>query len=833
MDWFLAFAFVISRCLKNSSPGAHLPPYNSSMRTFTLLASLLWTTSLSPCASHAAFYQPATAQTPPSQSASTSSPDLSGISEVVAPGTPGALTVWGPHATVLVAGEDRALFLPVAVSAQAHDEKGLPTGRIVAFAHTGYLDASSKAIADTALFLDRCLSWAVPTNTPKRIACFNSDLANHLISKGHAATTLKGKNWHKSLKRADFDALFFVGNNLSPEQVDAMAAFSASGGALLLAQTAWAWNANARDGILSNPLNRLCTKTRAGIAWTQATTEKTGTTGFLVPPPSKDPAPLLLTAQPALEALIAANAASTAQKPSFAIKQASATLVAAARHLPTDDLLLRPRLESLLMQHAKDLVPTAKTPLNESRPLARALLAFQVAYLDSLPVEKITPHPAAAAFPGEVPSRDLAPRTTPARTVTVQLDTPKWHSTGLYAPPGEVILIKAMTPLPSGKSPLQVRIGCHKDQLWHHSKWERVPEITHTWPLTDQNTRIASPYGGLVYIDVPERAGGVGGVGGVEDPSLSTNALTFSIAGAVEAPLFVLGKTSPEAWRTTLRNAPAPWAELATDKVILSVPSSAIRTLDDPTVLMQHWDRILDAAADLATIPHTRKRPERYVPDQQISAGYMHSGYPIMTHMDAVEDMVDPEKLGLTHKRASWGLFHELGHNHQVSDWTFDGTGEVTVNLFTLYIMETVCGQPISAGHDALGKRALMVAKFQDDRKGGPSHDRWKSEPFLALIMYQQLREAFGWEVYKQVFAEYRDLKADQRPKSQQDKRDEWMIRFSKACGHNLGPFFEAWKVPTTQAARDGLKDLPVWLPKDWPGPLNAAADQPASTEPK
>jgi len=39
-----------------------------------------------------------------------------------------------------------------------------------------------------------------------------------------------------------------------------------------------------------------------------------------------------------------------------------------------------------------------------------------------------------------------------------------------------------------------------------------------------------------------------------------------------------------------------------------------------------------------------------------------------------------------------WGLFHELGHNHQSADWTFAGAGEVTVNLFTLYIFDKVCG---------------------------------------------------------------------------------------------------------------------------------------------
>ena len=33
-----------------------------------------------------------------------------------------------------------------------------------------------------------------------------------------------------------------------------------------------------------------------------------------------------------------------------------------------------------------------------------------------------------------------------------------------------------------------------------------------------------------------------------------------------------------------------------------------------------------------------------------------------------------------------WGQFHEAGNNHESSHRTFDGTVEVTVNLFTLYV---------------------------------------------------------------------------------------------------------------------------------------------------
>jgi hypothetical protein len=32
--------------------------------------------------------------------------------------------------------------------------------------------------------------------------------------------------------------------------------------------------------------------------------------------------------------------------------------------------------------------------------------------------------------------------------------------------------------------------------------------------------------------------------------------------------------------------------------------------------------------------------------------------------------------------------------------------------------------------------------------------------------------------------------------------------------GRNLGPFFEAWGVPTSPEARQSLADLPAWMPE-------------------
>ena len=238
-------------------------------------------------------------------------------------------------------------------------------------------------------------------------------------------------------------------------------------------------------------------------------------------------------------------------------------------------------------------------------------------------------------------------------------------------------------------------------------------------------------------------------------PGCKAGLVSVTIGNAVEAPLFVRGKTDLTAWKQTIRDAPAPWAELQGSSVILTVPSRVVRDLDDPEALMALWDKILDGYADLAGIPRKRTRPERYCTDQQISAGYMHSGYPIMTGLDVARDFVSAHVI-LTNgdgKTKSWGFFHEMGHNHQQSDWTFEGTGEVTNNMFALYILDTVCGVTAHT-HPAL-EPASRRARLQKYVDSGAKFDQWKESPFLALTMYIQLREGFGWDTYKKVFAEY------------------------------------------------------------------------------
>ncbi|HGY89572.1 MAG TPA: hypothetical protein ENK43_00220, partial [Planctomycetes bacterium] len=373
---------------------------------------------------------------------------------------------------------------------------------------------------------------------------------------------------------------------------------------------------------------------------------------------------------------------------------------------------------------------------------------------------------------------------------SIELGVEGWHSTGLYAAPGEAITVRI--PKDAATLGLRLRIGSHKDLLWHKKTWKRVPSITAVRPLDRAEVRVTTPFGGLLYVVVPR--------------GLSPHPLSVAFEGAVEAPLFVLGKTSLDAWRSRIRSAPAPWGEVASDRMIVTVPSESLRQLDRPDLLMETWNRVLELDAELCGRSAASRRPMRMVCDRQISAGYMHAGYPIMTWMDQKKNLVDRENL----LSGNWGFFHEIGHNHQSRDWTFGGTGEVTCNLFSLYVFEKLCGIDLKDPRSRMSpERRKEITRDWDFEH--PDFGRWKSKPFLALVFYVEIAETFGWKPFKSAFRAYLELPKDEKPKNDREIRDLFLVMMSRAVKRNLAPEFDRWGIPVSDAAREKVEAWAPW----------------------
>jgi hypothetical protein len=417
--------------------------------------------------------------------------------------------------------------------------------------------------------------------------------------------------------------------------------------------------------------------------------------------------------------------------------------------------------------------------------------------------------PAAATFPGAVPA--TAARLTTELVVPVQVGftgnvepspgSRRAHSTGLYVPAGKKALIYLTANDSSRK--IQAQIGVHDDELTNKPRFTREAfDLTRRFDLTRERTEIYSPYGGLLLLNIPD--------------TTALKQLRIKVQGVVQAPRFQLGKTSLAAWQKTIRQYPAPWAELVSDNISLTVPSASIRTLDDPTKVLAFWDAVLATDAKLAALPTPRRHPERIIVDQEVAYGQM------FTTADKI--VVPNDEYGCQHmldanylwKNGSWGHFHELGHRHQFHNIDFEGLGEVTVNLYTMYVFDKLLHRGLYANnHERLRSKQHVTEVVTHYLANSPSFEKWKDDPFLALAMYVQLIDAFGWEPIEQVYRQYRQLPRSQYPATEAAKRDYWFSAISTATRRNLGPFFAQWRVPVGEEAAKAVTSYPTWLPSE------------------
>ena len=680
-------------------------------------------------------------------------------------GLPGVVLCGGAEAFPVVGAACSKAVLPVAAAAF------YGKGHVVAVGHPSFYSAEGLAKGDTATFVTNALIWL--GQGKHTVAVFkNPDFAK----------ALRGLGGFEVTEIPSIDALTIQGvlaaypDNLLPGDIEHVRSFIKSGGGLLASGIGWGWQqvTGGKSLVSDNLFNRLLGP--AGLLITADTTERTAPGGYRV-----DTIPQGVNI---IEA--AALAASGTCRDASLLRQLNVTLCSAKSVLPPGDSEISKAVDALLHTPQAAKLPSPASPLKAADIPARLTLLEQQNAWRAHPLDPWRAHPSAAAYPG-LPPAD-APRGS--RTLTVDLAIPRWHSTGLYAAAGEPITAE-LSP-GAEKSKLRLRIGATTCDNTRHDHWERAPKVDMEYPLTNATTTVTSPFGGLLYVVVPDKA----------DTDLAH--IQVTLRNACRAPWFKAGRDTLDAWKHSIRTYPAPWAELESGKIILTVPSDVIRTLDDPAALLAFWERVADQDAKLTAIdPQGRRSAERFSADVQLCAGWMHAGYPIMIPFVTAKELVSLDTLKT---KGDWGFFHELGHNHQNSDWTFEGTGEVTVNFFTLYDMENLCGIPprkTRMGEEGIQKQ---VRKWVAN---GKTHDEWCKEPFLALETFTRLQQAFGWKAFEKLFAEYRSLNKDERPKNDAEKRDQWVIRLSRLTGQNMAAVFDAWNIPLSEKARQTCASYP------------------------
>ena len=704
---------------------------------------------------------------------------------VVPGGIPGDLVVFGDHAFTLVTGRMGRANLPVFAAAR------FGTGRVVLGGHEGFFGDAALKGGDNAVFARNIAAWAAARDLPSaRVELIGQSpaLRDALAAAGCSAHVGRASELPDSLKRADLlwiDQATLDGDEARIASVRDWV--SRRNGGLVILGPAWGWQSinSTKDLAKDHSGNQIVMP--MGLAFAGGTLNGRRGAGYIADPE-------LLANTGANEALSAleAQSAGTRSLTAADLSQITAVLGEAMGSVPANYGGFAGRVTALCADRGS-AIPTKATPITAAMPFARLKAVLDMQRMRNLPAEQVKAYASAAEFPGSVPAD--AKRET--RTVHIDSRVPMWHGVGLYAPAGEVIRI-SLPPEVAGKG-FGVRIGEHTDTLWNLDKWERFPEVSITRPLSASITKVASSFGGTIFIEVPERSG--------------AGVVNITIAGAVSAPRYVRGETTREQWLNGIRSAPGPWAELQGRLVALSVPSSAVRDLDDPEALMAYWDEVMENCYSFFSAPK-RGRPERYCVDVQIGAGYMHSGYPIMTGDDVAKTFCDLTVLRGSSGIKCWGFYHEMGHNFQRPEWTWASFGEVTNNLFSLYGTEKLNRAMVGA-HPAM--TAAEMEKRVDVVAAAPGAEPYYSkDPWYPLTMFWLMRHEFGWEPFTKLFAEFRDTPNSERPRTELQKHDQFLERFSRLTGRNLTKYLKAWGVDFSRESEEAAASLPEWMPESW-----------------
>ncbi len=450
----------------------------------------------------------------------------------------------------------------------------------------------------------------------------------------------------------------------------------------------------------------------------------------------------------------------------------------------------------------EEITPSKKAPFKQPAEADRGELHAAIKEYMAKEPGTFGAHPAAADFPGTVEAKERVARTvTYDSNLVHRWDTnagnapnlatgpDAWQETSLYAAPGEVVIVKVAS-LPENRV-IKVIIGCHRDSLLKLEKWNRFPVIARSFELKVGDNKIANPFGGQLFIQSSHKDW--------RKPVKASPSTPLQFSNAVAMPTYVLGKDTPDTWMKAKQN-PAPWVTLVGKYVILHVQASEVKKLIDPKGLLEWWDKAMALEADLVAL--NRLAPERVVPDRQISAGFMHSGYPFMCWIEpSQKDSIDLPKLT---KEGNWGFFHELGHNHQRRDWTFEGQTEVTCNFFSLYVMEKLVGKPQGRGHPAMEKIDELLAKrFAAEPNKGP---------FEQLATFVVLIRAHDWEPLRQTLRSYASDPA-QKGATKEQLQSLFAERYGKAAKADVSEYFEKMGYHIEATAKASLKGFPAFKP--------------------
>ena len=469
-----------------------------------------------------------------------------------------------------------------------------------------------------------------------------------------------------------------------------------------------------------------------------------------------------------------------------------------------------------VMQHAMDLIYTSEN-------LAK--------YESILGPYKFGSH---ISFPGP-----CSPPSNPANTRTVQINgsfpatfgrntlgwtTPARKPTGTYLAPGTIATVTVPPALVNAG--YKIRVGAQASDLSSRAPVERLERATRLYAINATTIKIASPYGGGIYIEVPYLA--------------NAGVVSVTVTGAVRAPYFsakTFHQTTPTEWDTE-RTMPAPWADFQSDKFMFQVPRKWIYNMTgtQATQLMVDWDKAMDAINDLMGFDRNRGKETMYCQtDVILRASVYAPGYPAVNDSSNVNSEVSPAGYAnhyfvrgpATTLTAASTEFHEQGHAYFFPK--FGGESESNVNLLQPAMLYRAFGKTIDEAQnsscgdgnsfitmDTTAIAWMCVFSFspneipmQDGEKNyqHKGHAKWMD---IARIYATPSNPNAGWEKLDAYWRSFMLDDANNVPYG--TSTDDYLLRLSRAVGKDIRPLFHFWGIhpqnPSALAAALAAENL-------------------------
>jgi hypothetical protein len=321
----------------------------------------------------------------------------------------------------------------------------------------------------------------------------------------------------------------------------------------------------------------------------------------------------------------------------------------------------------------------------------------------------------------------------------------------------------------------------------------------------------------------------------VKREGYDTNPTTVNVnvVGGNAFPLYKLNWSNLANWQNDLKiMTDAPFVQLFSDKVLITITYKDYlkNPIQNLAASFQTIHQVIDWEDELAgfdnSSPENMRTNNRihylidlYSTPKEAESYYMYaSNYLIGMKRDNYTDLT--EKLD-----KEWGIWHETGHTHQQHSWTWGSIGEISVNLFSLYVQEKF-GLPTRLNtiegdetETTFNKARKYIAN--PNKKYLEENEDDYNELFSKLVMFHQLKSVYGWDSIKKLHQLFRKQPyVYDENETDQDKANKFIYAMCVITKNNLVPFFRNWGLNVDSQTVGKINALKLPLPKADPSKI-------------